>query len=112
MRSKASAAQLPPVLQARWDELEARIRRHAPLLVDQGTLSSRLASGRRVWSLRFYDAVGDRKVQRSIYIGNDEYLLQRTQELLQSIRRPLALEAELEAMRKLCTVLVRAVRKA
>ncbi len=54
----------------------------------QGAIVSRRASGRRVWSLRFYVQEGGRRVQKSIYVGGDDQpeLLFRARALLARYR--------------------------
>src|SRR5262245_2122716 len=75
-------------IERRWRQLRARIDEKAGLLAQQGSLASRLAGRRRVWSLRFVDRTSaDRPVQRSIYVGSDPELVHRTQDLLDDLRR-------------------------
>ena len=111
--SAAEAAdQLPPKLHRRWGKLEAKIRKQAGFLTDQGALASYRVNDGRVWAVRFYEVVGGRKIQRSIYVGDDEHLLRRTRELLEELRRPSRRLAEVRAMSQLGRVLMRAVRQA
>lgn len=101
---------LSPEQITRWRALEAKIRSCAELLVHQGTVASRLARGRRVWSLRFYEMTSSGKVQRAIYLGGDDFLLQRTQELLNEFREDQRKQAEVEVFRQLSGKLVGIVR--
>ena len=103
---------LPPKLEARWQKVHLVLRRHAAALAAQGTLASRLAAGRRVWSVRFYQSVGTRRAQRSVYLGSDPRLLKRAEELLREFRRPKVIQEELQVMSRLCNVLLRAVKRA
>ena len=98
-------------LESRWRHLREKIMQYAELLVDQGTVASRLARGKRVESLRFYQQCGSRRIQRAIYLGADQRLVQRTQDLLEEIRRDRACEREVELLSRLCRTLVRPFRR-
>jgi hypothetical protein len=100
-----------PDIEQRWSLLQAKIAPHARLLAQQGSLASRLASGRRVWSLRFVAEMADgRIVQRSIYIGTDPELVNRAQQLLCQYRREPKEAKEMEALEGLAIAVGSATR--
>ena len=75
------------VLERRWSAIWARLRAQSLYLMDQGTLSSRLASGRRVWSVRFYvERDGASRRQKAIYVGSHPTLIRRVQWFLDHCR--------------------------
>jgi hypothetical protein len=102
---------LPPQLNRRWRKLEAKIRRHREHLTGQGALASWSVCGRRVWAVRYYVRTADRKVQKSIYVGSDTELIQRTQELLYELRHPAVVLAEVQALMRLSRLLMRVIRR-
>ena len=71
----------------RWQTVKAKIEACSHLLCGQGAICSRLASGRRVWSVRFDDPGEGGRVQRSIYIGSDPELVERARRLLARYRQ-------------------------
>jgi hypothetical protein len=75
-------------LEARWLTIREKMHASAAHLRTQGAIVSRLASGRRVWTLRYYTRDGDRPVQRTIYLGGDDQptLLARARLLLAEYR--------------------------
>jgi hypothetical protein len=73
-------------LERRWEEVRPKLEAHAGDLATQGVLVSRVASGRRVWRVRFVVRVGGRRVHRAVYIGNQPELLARARRLLELYR--------------------------
>lgn len=100
-------------LAARWRTIEAKMRAAAEQLRNHGAIVSRMSSARRVWSLRYDDQVGDRSVQRAIYIGGDDQplLLARARHLLASLQAPVACIAEVVAAARLVGMIGRSLRQ-
>lgn len=73
----------PWPLDVNWDLLRARLDRVAAQLTRQGCLCSR-RTGRssHAWSVRYYEVVDCRRVQRALYVGNDPFLLRKTRDYL------------------------------
>ena len=71
-----------------WQDLHSKIAANAASLFRQGVLvAKQTASGRRVWAVRFVVSVEEGgKVHRSIYVGADKVLLDRTRRLLERYR--------------------------
>jgi hypothetical protein len=111
MRSPAEASRLSPAQGKRWAVLEQKIRRYSDLLVDQGTLASRVANGKRVWSLRLYEKTATGRVQRAIYLGADTDLVQRAQQLLDEFRFERRVREEVAVLCRLSGTLAWAVRR-
>ncbi len=76
-------------LEARWDAIRGKLEANANMLATQGSLVAKDARGRRVWAVRFTEVVAGRRVQRSIYVGNDDVpeLIERVRHLLEQYRR-------------------------
>ncbi len=72
--------------EARWDAIQRKLEPHADVLARQGTLVAKDARGRRVWAVRFPEMVAGRRVQRSIYIGDRDELVERAKGLLEQYR--------------------------
>jgi hypothetical protein len=73
--------------ESRWPALCAKLQAHSATLAKQGTVTSRIAGGRRVFSVRFVDRQhGGKAVQRCIYVGGDQELVRLTRELLESFK--------------------------
>ena len=75
-------------LERRWAVIRSKLEAHADDLATQGVLVSRVASGRRVWKVRFVVREGGRRVHRAIYVGGDDQpeLLERARRLLELYR--------------------------
>ena len=73
-------------LEHRWAAIRAKLEAHADDLATQGVLVSRVASGRRVWKVRFVIREGGRRVHKAVYIGNQPELLERARRLLELYR--------------------------
>ena len=72
----------------RWQALHSKIAANAASLSRQGVLvAKQTAAGRLVWAVRFVVTLEEgRKVHRSIYVGSDKVLLDRTRHLLEHYR--------------------------
>lgn len=90
-------------VESRWQALRRRLEGASGHLARQGSLASRKAGNIRVWSVRYYEAVEGRRVQRSIYVGTNRELCLRTYRWLY------VLKAEARWMRQL-PALCRATR--
>ena len=66
--------------EARWERIVEQFGLYRDVLAYRGSLSSRLASGRRVWSLRFVVEIDGRRVQKAIYLGADPGLVKRARD--------------------------------
>ena len=74
---------LPP----QWPTLLLKLDRLRDILRTQGCISSRIASGRRVWSVRYFEPSEDEgTVQRSLYLGSDPSILNLAREYLDDLR--------------------------
>ena len=75
-------------LERRWAALCVKLEAHAADLATQGVLVPRVASGRRVWKVRFVIREKGRRVHRAIYVGGDDQpeLLDRVRRLLELYR--------------------------
>lgn len=111
MSSSAEASRLTPAQGERWAVLEPKIRSNVDLLVDQGTLASRVSSGKRVWSLRFYETTTTGRVQRAIYLGADKALVEQAEQLLEEFRFERRVREEVMALSELSGTLAWAVRR-
>ena len=97
-------------LETRWSAICERLSPHAASLMDQGALSSRLANGQRVWSVRFYVDEGEpsRKRQKAIYVGSHPELLRRVQQFLDHCREQGELFRAVQSCERLAAVACRA----
>lgn len=65
-----TAVQDDAALHRRWTLIEAKLQMAKPHLVMAGSVNRRrLSDSRSVWVCRFREIVGERKVNRSIYLG-------------------------------------------
>jgi hypothetical protein len=96
----------------RWQAIRQKLEAAADDLSRQGTLASRLASGRRVWSVRFYEQQSDgRRHQRAIYLGSNPELVNRAEELLAEYRQRQEWCEQAELFAKISRSLCRAVAR-
>ena len=110
MSSKTALS--PVARKQRWKLLEQRMSGVAELLEHQGTITSRMARGRRVWSVRFHAPDSDgRSVHRAIYVGDDSVLLKRSRRLLASFRSRQRWPAEAKRIVHFTETLVSAMRQ-
>ena len=84
--TRATSCSHSAEMERRWAALRVKLEAHADDLATQGVLVSRVASGRRVWRVRFVVRVGGRRVHRAVYIGNQPELLERARRLLELYR--------------------------
>jgi hypothetical protein len=111
MPSTKMSSLVNPDVELWWSLLRAKIAPYAGLLAEQGSLSSRLASGRRVWSLRFVEPLADgRSVQRSIYVGGNPELVSRVRQLLGRYRRESQDAKNMNALSRLAVAIGSATR--
>jgi hypothetical protein len=83
-----SGEQLPPVLEAQWARLRAKIEANAHLLETQGTLVSKKVRGKLVWRLRFCEPQPDQgMVRRTFYVGKHPELVERVRRMLARLRQ-------------------------
>ena len=99
-------------VKARWKTILAKLEPYAALLARPGTLASRMAGHRRVWSVRFYEQRDGRRVQRAIFVGHDRRLVRRVQRLIDDYRVFPRLEREVSGLAKLAAADVKAAQKA
>ena len=57
-------------LERRWAAIRSKLEAHADDLATQGVLVSRVASGRKVWRVRFVIREGGRRVHKAVYVGD------------------------------------------
>lgn len=63
-------------MKTRWSIVQRKLEAAAESLGRQGSIVSRIASGRRVWSVRFVERdKSGRRVQRAVYVGGDRELV-------------------------------------
>ena len=100
-------------LEARWQQVKAKILDDADLLGTQGTFCRKTEADHPIWRLRYVDRRADGKaVHRTISLAPNEELRRRTQELLERCRQRGARAAEVESMRCSSEALVGLLRKA
>src|SRR5437879_2845612 len=71
---------------ASWNELLPRLERLRPLLREQGSVVTKRIHDRVRYYLRYCEVVNQQKVQRSLYLGSDIELAERTRRLLDEFR--------------------------
>jgi type I site-specific restriction endonuclease len=99
-------------MEDRWLAIRGQLESAADMLTKQGVITSRWASGRRVWSVRYRQADrSGRRVHKSIYLGDNAELIRRAQRLLEQFRRREDWCREVESMAKISTALYRAVAR-
>ncbi len=86
MATEVGPQAVDPGRDKRWQHILERLRDSSRYLMDQGSVSSRKASGRRVWSVRFYVRDCGKVTQKSIYIGNDPVLVAWTRRFINQCR--------------------------
>lgn len=97
------------VLERRWMAILRQLQELTIYLMDQGTLSSRLASGRRVWSVRLYvDTDSGQRRQKAIYVGSNPVLIGRVQDFLDHCREQGDLFRSVESCERLAGTICRA----
>src|SRR4051794_25629624 len=67
---------LDPELRQRWGGIRGKLEGNAESLLSQGGLVSKAtSSGRPAWAVRFVDRSGDKPVHHSVFVGDDERLV-------------------------------------
>jgi hypothetical protein len=98
--------------QKKWLVLREKLEANATSLSRQGGLVfKKTAAGRRVSAVRFVVADGGQMVHRSIYVGADMVLLERTRRLLEYYRSVAALPRQLAAWARMLAVACGTVRR-
>jgi hypothetical protein len=98
----------------RWRAIERKLAANAERLAEQGSMvTMKAASGRRVWVVRFVEAVGRAKIHRSLYIGGGDQpeLLARTQRWLDHCRVSGRVAADVAGHARLAAVACGAIRR-
>lgn len=86
------------LMEARWQKILGKLKSNEEHLWKQGTISSHLTQGRRIWSVRFVVNNSGRRVHRAIYIGGDDpELLSRIRRFLDQVRQPESWPKEIES---------------
>lgn len=112
MRTTSSRPQLNSS-EIRWETLRNRLDALAGLLAERGCLSSRrTGQSSRVWSVRYSEVVDSRRVQRTLYVGKDPVVVQRTRQYLAGLRRDAEWIDGLPALCRASRGLMRVLRRA
>ena len=75
-------------MEARWEAIQLKLQANVEVLASRGTLVAKMASGRRLWVVRYFVQEEGRRVHKSIYVGGDDVpeLLDRVGHLLEEYR--------------------------